>query len=84
MKGNHALITAAKEAVMYRVASRLNGGRTIYQFDDGSYALEPWDGRPFSRLDDAGNRVIYGPHEYRAVLMYVDGVGWFSPVEDLE
>ena len=69
MKGNHALITAAKAAVMYRVANRLNGGRTIYQFDDGSYDFF-LVGEPVSSYNGRDYKV-YQRHEYRLVATWL-------------
>lgn len=85
MKGNHATRESAKEAVMSRVHQGLRGGRTIYEFDDGSYALEPWDNRPFSWIDDEGTRRFYLLYtEYRPVLTFIDGIGRFTPVKEDE
>ena len=82
MKGTYRTREEAKEAVLLRVKKNLTGGRTIYEFDDGSYGIALNPGHHFSYRGADGAYTSYGKHEYWHILTYVSGVGWCSPTED--
>ena len=82
MKGTYGTREEAKQAVLLRRAKYLAGGRTIYEFDDGSYGIALKPGGGFSYRQADGTYTSYGKHEYWPILTHVEGVGWMTPTED--